>query len=83
MEPITPDMQQIIDETVERTMEQMTAHMKIELQGDARPAGPLEPLGNNTAASKNRWNLTELEYFDPQLNKSYPKGDIISVNKKI
>lgn len=47
--------------------------------------GPLEllrPPGKDTAASKDRWNLVELGYFDPQPNKFYLKGDIISVNKE-
>lgn len=71
-----------IDEAVERTVERMTARMKIGPQGDAGPAGPPGPPSNDTAASKDRWNPAELGYFDPQLDKSYPKGDIISVNKE-
>ena len=76
-------MQWIIDKTIKRTVEQITAHMKIGLQKKAEPAGPSRLPGNNTAASKNRWNPAELGYFDLQLDKSYPKGDIISVNKEI
>lgn len=34
-------------------------------------------------ASKNWLNPAKLEYFDPHFDKSYPKRDIIAINKKI
>lgn len=52
--------------------------MKIRPQRKTEPLRLSKLLGND----KNRYNLTKLGYFDSQLDKSYFKKTIISINKK-
>ena len=56
--------------------------------GAPGPPGPPGPPGANGVANgngngENRWNTADLGYFDPHLNKSYGKGEIVTVGKDV
>lgn len=75
-------MQKTLDNRFEQLMSRINTRLAMMLRGKTEPPRPSGPSDDNTPASKDRWNAAKLGYFDPHLDKSYPKGDIITVNKK-
>ena len=69
-------------------MQRALATALVNLQLLAGPAGPVGepgppgPAGEPTGSSSfDRWNSSDLGYFDPHLDKSYGEGEIVTVGK--
>ena len=50
-------------------------------QGEQGPTGPQGPSGTVSASGSNRWNPSDLGYFDLHLDKSFGEGEIVTVGK--
>ena len=77
-------LQQDINAAVQRAVTQALQHLQIPA-GPAGPPGdpgPQGPAGEpSTSTSSDRWNPSDLGYFDPHLDKSYGEGEIVTVGK--
>lgn len=84
------DFQQIQDQ-INRTVQAAVTAALQNMQPPPGPAGPPGPQGaqgipgpaSNGSASSDRWNPSDLRYFDPHLDKSYGEGEIVTVGKDI
>ena len=50
-------------------------------QGPPGPPGPTGPAG--TGSGSLSWQLADLGYFNPMLDKSYGKGEVVTVGKDV
>ena len=87
-----------VNNTINNAVNNAVTNVINNLQLPARPRGErgsleeseeLEDPGSITVkavatpSSNSKWNTIELGYFDPHLNKSYDKGEIITIKKDI
>ena len=80
-------MQKTLDNRFEQLISRIDTRLAITLRSKTGLPGLPGPPGNSTpreslATTSNRWNPTDLGYFDSHLDKSYPKGNIIAINKE-
>ena len=79
-------LQQEINNAVQRAVTQALQNLQLPA-GPAGPEGqpgPPGPPGEPNAApggAPERWNPSDLGYFDPHLDKSYGEGEIVTVGK--
>ena len=50
-------------------------------QGPPGPTGPTGPAGTGSGSSS--WQLADLGYFNPMLDKSYGEGKVVTVGKDV
>ena len=74
------------------TQQQWTALQGLMQRAPQGPRGPPGPpgepgeqgvQGEATVTPSDRWNATDLGYFDPHLDKSYGEGEIVTVGKDL
>lgn len=69
---------------MKKLLEKLTAQLNVPITRETKfPKTPkifVEPAA--MISSKNRQNLTDLEYFNPLFDKLYANNDIVIVNKK-
>lgn len=77
--------QQEINNAVQRAVTTALANLQLPTGPPGNP-GPQGPPGEATGSglgsgSFERWNPSDLGYFDPHLDKSYGEGEIVTVGK--
>ena len=69
-------IQQMINAAVQAAIQALPCH-----QGPPGPTGPTGPAG--TGSGSLSWQLADLGYFNPMLDKSYGKGKVVTVGKDV
>ena len=79
-------LQQEINTAVQRALTTALVNLQllVDPAGPVGEPGPSGPTGEPTgSSSSDRWNPSDLKYFDSYLNKSYEEGEIVTVSKNI
>ena len=69
-------IQQMINAAVQAAIQALPYH-----QGPPGPTGPTGPAG--TGSGSLSWQLADLGYFNPMLDKSYGEGEVVTVGKDV
>lgn len=52
-------------------------------KGPPGPSGPSGPAGSSSSNDPNKWNASEIGFFDPHLDKSYGEGEVVTVGRDL
>ena len=77
-------MRQEINTAIQTALNHALQNLQIPAgqRGQQGPAGPAGPPGEAaTGTGSERWNPSDLGYFDPHLDKSFGEGEIVTVGK--
>ena len=75
-------IQKILDNRFEQLMSKINTRLARMPRGKTSKPKPPKTPSKPSAIASSRWNPANLGYFNLHLDKSYPKGDIIAINKE-